>query len=157
MKESNAQLTEEVKKLRENTEEQTTEKTDQTTETEEKEEEKKPATLEEAVSFKDSGVEGFWNDLHTKYGEAVEPYEMKIRGQKTMREAQLAWMGVMNKVDANLKTVQETTFYKNGVVSQGQRLHKLHESGMLTSKDVEQDIDEVNARFLAKMKAAGLQ
>ena len=62
-----------------------------------------------------------------------------------------------HKVDANLKTVQETLFYKNGVISQGQRLHKLHESGMLTSKDVEQDIDEVNARFLAKMKAAGLQ
>jgi hypothetical protein len=156
LKESNTQLTEEVKKLRENAEEQNTENADQTTDTEEKEEEKKPATLEEAVSFKDSGVEGFWNDLHTKYGEAVEPYEMKIRGQKTMREAQLAWMGVMNKVDANLRVVQETTFYKNGVISQGQRLHKLHECGMLTSKDVEQDVNEINARFLAKMKAAGL-
>lgn len=156
LKESNAQLTAEVKKLRENAEEQTIENAGPTVGTEEKEE-KKPTTLEEAVSFKDSGVEGFWNDLHAKYGEAVEPYEMKIRGQKTMREAQLAWMGVMNKVDANLKTVQETLFYKNGVISQGQRLHKLHESGMLTSKDVEQDIDEVNARFLAKMKAAGLQ
>lgn len=156
LKESNAQLTEEVKKLRENAEEQNTENADQTTETEETEEEKKPSTLEEAVSFKDSGVEGFWNDLHTKYGEAVEPYEMKIRGQKTMREAQLAWMGVMNKVDANLRVVQETTFYKNGVISQGQRLHKLHECGMLTSKDVEQDVNEINARFLAKMKAAGL-
>jgi hypothetical protein len=156
LKESNTQLTEEVKKLRENAEEQNTENADQTTDTEEKEEEKKPATLEEAVSFKDSGVEGFWNDLHTKYGESVEPYEMKIRGQKTMREAQLAWMGVMNKVDANLRVVQETTFYKNGVISQGQRLHKLHECGMLTSKDVEQDVNEINARFLAKMKAAGL-
>lgn len=156
LQESNAQLTEEVKNLRENAEEQSTENADQSTETEEKEEGKKPASLEEAVSFKDSGVEGFWNDLHTKYGEAVEPYEMKIRGQKTMREAQLAWMGVMNKVDSNLRVVQETTFYKNGVISQGQRLHKLHECGMLTSKDVEQDVNEINARFLAKMKAAGL-
>lgn len=176
LKESNAQLTAEVKKLKEEklypelgsegvnllTKEEYIKKFGK--EPDEKsafedsnKEEKKPTTLEEAVSFKDSGVEGFWNDLHAKYGEAVEPYEMKIRGQKTMREAQLAWMGVMNKVDANLKTVQETLFYKNGVISQGQRLHKLHESGMLTSKDVEQDIDEVNARFLAKMKAAGLQ
>lgn len=157
LQESNAQLTEEVKNLKENKTSDNTEEVAENTTSEEPKEEKKPATLEEAISFKDGGVEGFWNDLHTKYGEAVEPYEMKIRGQKTMREAQLAWMGVMNKVDANLKTVQETTFYKNGVVSQGQRLHKLHESGMLTTKDVEQDIDEVNARFLAKMKAAGLQ
>lgn len=176
LKESNAQLTAEVKKLKEEklypelgsegvnllTKEEYIKKfgkePDEKSACEDSnKEEKKPTTLEEAVSFKDSGVEGFWNDLHAKYGEAVEPYEMKIRGQKTMREAQLAWMGVMNKVDANLKTVQETLFYKNGVISQGQRLHKLHESGMLTSKDVEQDIDEVNARFLAKMKAAGLQ
>jgi hypothetical protein len=176
LQESNAQLTKEVKKLKEEklypelgekgvnllTREEYIEKfgkepDEKSAFEESKKEEKKPTTLEEAVSFKDGGVEGFWNDLHTKYGEAVEPYEMKIRGQKTMREAQLAWMGVMNKVDANLKTVQETTFYKNGVVSQSQRLHKLHESGMLTSKDAEQDIDEVNARFLAKMKAAGLQ
>ena len=176
LKESNAQLTAEVKKLKEEklypelgsegvnllTKEEYIKKfgkepDEKSTFEDSNKEEKKPTTLEEAVSFKDSGVEGFWNDLHAKYGEAVEPYEMKIRGQKTMREAQLAWMGVMNKVDANLKTVQETLFYKNGVISQGQRLHKLHESGMLTSKDVEQDIDEVNARFLAKMKAAGLQ
>lgn len=175
LQESNAQLTEEVKKLKEEklypelgengvnllTKEEYIEKfgkepDEKSAFDEPKKEEKKPATLEEAVSFKDSGVEGFWNDLHTKYGEAVEPYEMKIRGQKTMREAQLAWMGVMNKVDANLRVVQETTFYKNGVISQGQRLHKLHECGMLTSKDVEQDVNEINARFLAKMKAAGL-
>lgn len=158
LKESNAQLTAEVTKLKE---EKAVEETENNTTEEPKEEkpaeDKKPATLEEAVSFKDGGVEGFWNDLHAKYGEAVEPYELKIRGQKTMREAQLAWMGVMNKVDANLKTVQETTFYKNGVISQEQRLHKLHESGMLTSKDVEQDVNEVNARFLAKMAAAGLK
>lgn len=158
LKESNAQLTAEVTKLKE---EKAVEETENNTTEESKEEkpaeDKKPATLEEAVSFKDGGVEGFWNDLHAKYGEAVEPYELKIRGQKTMREAQLAWMGVMNKVDANLKTVQETTFYKNGVISQEQRLHKLHESGMLTSKDVEQDVNEVNARFLAKMAAAGLK
>lgn len=158
LKESNAQLTAEVTKLKEEKAAEETENTN-TEETKEEKpaEDKKPATLEEAVSFKDGGVEGFWNDLHAKYGEAVEPYELKIRGQKTMREAQLAWMGVMNKVDANLKTVQETTFYKNGVISQEQRLHKLHESGMLTSKDVEQDVNEVNARFLAKMAVAGLK
>ena len=69
----------------------------------------------------------------------------------------------VQKLEEELATIKkrvsdlENVFYKNGVISQGQRLHKLHESGMLTSKDVEQDIDEVNARFLAKMKAAGLQ
>ena len=179
LQESNAQLTSEINKLKEEkcypelgsdginllTKEEYVKKfgkepdeKDAWDEKDDKEkEDKKPTTLEEAVSFKDGGVEGFWNDLHAKYGEAIEPYELKIRGQKTMREAQLAWMGIMNKVDANLKTVQETTFYKNGVISQEQRLHKLHESGMLTSKDVEQDINEINARFLAKMKAAGLQ
>lgn len=163
LKESNAALQNEINAMKESAKEcekdekcDNCECKDAEPAKEEVEEEKKPETLEEALSFKEDRVEGLWQDLLAKYGEAIEPYEGKIRTAKTYREASQAWMAVMHKVDPSLKSVRETTFYKNGVISQEKRIQALHENGMLTRQDVKQDVDDINARFLAKGNAFGL-
>lgn len=115
-------------------------------------------TLKESVSFKESGVENLWNDLHNRYGESVEPYERKIRGAKTVREAQKAWYSIMFEVDSNLKTVQETSSSTIGRLGNSERLAKLQESGMVTPEvQNRNNVSAVNARFLEQLRKAGLQ
>lgn len=117
-----------------------------------------PKTLSEAISFKENGVENLWNDLHTKYGESIEPFEKKIRSSKTVREAQQNWLSVMSEVDSNLKAVRETTFAGKGMIGTSERLATLREHGMVTPDEANKnDIQAINDRFLSKLHEMGLQ
>ena len=52
------------------------------------------------ISFKEEAqIEEYWRDLCDRYGEAVLPYESKIRGAKTLKEAEKAFLINMSDID----------------------------------------------------------
>ena len=46
-------------------------------------------------------IEDYWNDLVQKYGEAIMPFENRIRGAKTLEEAHSQFLFNMSKIDEN--------------------------------------------------------
>lgn len=46
-------------------------------------------------------IEDYWNDLVQKYGEAIMPFENRIRGAKTLSEAHSQFLFNMSKIDEN--------------------------------------------------------
>lgn len=46
-------------------------------------------------------IEDYWADLVQKYGEAIMPFENRIRGAKTLEEAHSQFLFNMSKIDEN--------------------------------------------------------
>ena len=46
-------------------------------------------------------IEDYWNDLVQKYGEAIMPFENRIRGAKTLEEAHSQFLFNMSKIEEN--------------------------------------------------------
>lgn len=56
------------------------------------------AKIKEYLSFKEAGVDSYWEDLKTRHGKEILPYEKDIRECKTVREAMAAYLKVESKL-----------------------------------------------------------
>jgi chromosome segregation ATPase len=52
-------------------------------------------------------IEDYWNDLVQKYGEAIMPFENRIRGAKTLSEAHSQFLFNINKIDENAAKAED--------------------------------------------------
>ena len=52
-------------------------------------------------------IEDYWNDLVQKYGEAIMPFENRIRGAKTLAEAHSQFLFNISKIDENAARAED--------------------------------------------------
>ena len=97
-------------------------------------------------------VENYWTDLVAQYGESILPYERQIRGAKTYREAFNAFLKYMPRIDESAGAAQAAQM-DEGIGTYRERQQNLYDAGM---EKMTEDIDEINAAELEKMKRMGL-
>jgi hypothetical protein len=72
-------------------------------------------------------VESYWNDVHARHGECIEPFEDKIKGCKTLNEAMRAYFKVISKLDENYTSAR---LPESVSINKKERIEKLNEAGM---------------------------
>lgn len=89
--------------------------------------------LSNFVDFRENGgagVEGYWNDLVQRHGEAIKIHENKIRGAKTYKEASAAYIRALPTLDGRTVAVQRATLPESTSISRAERKQMLEKSGM---------------------------
>jgi hypothetical protein len=100
-------------------------------------------------------VESYWADLENKYGEAVKPFEDKIRGSKTLREATSAFLKYRTQIDPDFAIAQPSEYaYRNR--SERAQLYE-HQGIPVPSKEYQSaSIEAKNKEFLDSLTSQGL-
>lgn len=93
-------------------------------------------------------IEAYWQDLVSRYGESILPYESKIRGAKTLREATSNFYMYMTEIDADANKADKA-FIQEGLLNPSQRHELLKEAGYDDSK--KETDSEANERFKRMM------
>lgn len=109
---------------------------------------KKPITSQYAgFNFRENKgveIEAYWQDLLSCYGESILPYESKIRGAKTLREATSNFYMYMTEIDADANNASKALI-QEGILNASQRHQLLKEAGYDDS--VKETDSEANERF----------
>jgi hypothetical protein len=100
-------------------------------------------------------IENYWADLKEQYGEAIDPYEDKIRGAKTLKEATNVFLKYRTQIDENFNIAQPLEFnYHN----RAERARMYEHAGMINPVEEYKSapVEQKNAEFLNKLKSQGL-
>jgi hypothetical protein len=101
-------------------------------------------------------IETYWNDQVKKYGEAMLPFEDKIRGAKTLQEATINFLKYRTQIDSNFAVAQpQEHAYRNR--AERAQLYEAHGIVNPIQQYQEASTEQKNEEFLASLKAAGLQ
>jgi hypothetical protein len=108
------------------------------------------------VESKGISIENYWIDLKEQYGEAIDPYEDKIRGAKTLREATEFFLRVRSQIDKDFELGQPAEFTYH---SRNDRARMYEHLGIPNPIEEykRQSVEQRNAEFYNKLKAQGLQ
>jgi hypothetical protein len=101
-------------------------------------------------------VESYWSDLVNKYGDAVKPYEDKIRGSKTLREATSTFLKYRTQIDPDFAVAQPAEYaYRN----RSERAKLYEHSGIVNPVEsyANSSVEQKNSEFLDSLKSQGLQ
>jgi hypothetical protein len=101
-------------------------------------------------------IESYWADLVNKYGEAVQPFEDKIRGAKTLREATNTFLKYRTQIDPDFAVAQPAEYaYRN----RAERAQLYEHAGIVNPliSYAESSTDQKNTEFLNVLKSQGLQ
>lgn len=96
-------------------------------------------------------IEEYWQSQLTRYGENILPYEKQIRGAKTLREAQNAFMKNMDKIVSSMGVAFDS--FEIGMNDSINR-SKLKENGFVMKEDYTES--EVNENFRKLRESFGL-
>ena len=96
-------------------------------------------------------IEEYWQSQLTRYGENILPYEKQIRGAKTLREAQSAFMKNMDKIVSSMGVAFDS--FEVGMNDSINR-SKLKENGFVMKEDYTES--EVNENFRKLRESFGL-
>jgi hypothetical protein len=100
-------------------------------------------------------IENYWADLKEQYGEAIDPFEEKIRGAKTLREATYQFMKYRSEIDNDFAVAQPAEFNYH---SRAERAKIYENQGIINpiSEYKNASIEQKNAEFLKSLKDQGL-
>jgi len=101
-------------------------------------------------------IESYWADQVKQYGDAILPFEDKIRGAKTLQEATNNFLKYKNQIDPNFAVAQPMEFaYRN----RSERAVLYEHQGVVNPVEQyrESSLEQKNEDFLNQLKAAGLQ
>jgi hypothetical protein len=101
-------------------------------------------------------VEAYWSDLVNNYGDNIKPFEEKIRGAKTLKEATNNFLRYRTQIDPDFAVSQPAEFaYRN----RQERAHLYETQGIPNPIESYQNAtaEQKNAEFLNKLKESGLQ
>lgn len=95
-------------------------------------------------------IESYWQDQLERYGEAIVPFEKKIRGAKTLREAQSQFLKHFDEICEPMKVYNEARLVPT--MNNDFNYNRLKEAGMvmpdqMTTEDVNQLAAEARAQF----------
>ena len=85
------------------------------------------------LNFREDGgvaIEAYWDDLLVRHGEAIRPYERKIRGAKTYREASMAYLKIVSDIDENSIAIRESMLPDSTSVTSVERHAMLERAGV---------------------------
>ena len=113
---------------------------------------KKPTTSQYAgFNFRENKgveIEAYWQDLLSRYGESILPYESKIRGAKTLREATSNFYMYMTEIDSDANNADKALI-QEGILNASQRHRLLKEAGY--DDNAKETDSEANERFKKMM------
>lgn len=97
-------------------------------------------------------IENYWVDQVGRYGEAILPFENQIRGAKTLREAQSAFMKNMDKIVPSMSNA-----FDSFEIGLNERVNKenLIKSGFVMKEDYTNE--ELNENFRSMREKFGLK
>jgi hypothetical protein len=101
-------------------------------------------------------VESYWSDLVSKYGDAVKPFESKIRDVKTLREATNAFLRYRTEIDPDFAVSQPVEYaYRN----RSERAKLYEHVGVINPVEsyANSSVEQKNTEFLNSLKNQGLQ
>ena len=85
------------------------------------------------LNFRENGgaaVESYWADLVSRHGESIKPFERKIRGAKTYKEASSEYIKALSSLDENHQDVVNARLPESTSISLKERKAMLEEAGM---------------------------
>lgn len=107
--------------------------------------------ISNSLNLKEAGgrrVDAYYEDLHQRYGEAIEPFEKEIRGCHTYSEATRVFFSNRDKIDNAFREAQEAYVSPN-ITNQKKRAEYFKEAGMPMAES--DDIAWANKVFSERM------
>lgn len=98
-------------------------------------------------------IESYWKDQYAKFGEAILPFERKIHGAKTLREAQAEFLKAFPQISDNLRAYEEA--YDPIGFNDKANAERLSEFGI--KKRSEMTKEELNERAAETKKMFGMK